>query len=1117
MVYRWAVIGAVVLLLLVGFQGERNEAFAQRPDKDWICKVISVQGRVLVKRQGEAGWQAVGLNDALFAGDQIRVEANSRAGIVLSNDAVLRLDQNTTLVLTEIEKETTFIFKLLRGAANFFSRRARSLKIFTPFVNGVVEGTEFYVQVDADQTRIDLFEGRILAQNAHGELHLVKGQGAVALAGSAPQRRLLVQPRDSVQWALYYPPVLVFGPDEVADELKESLKLYNQGKTLEAVHNLEQVEEPAKDAEFFAYRAALLLHLGRISRARDDIRQALAADPNHSEALALQAVIAVVQNRKAQALKTAQQAVQVNPQSAAAQMALSYAQQAGFDLTGALKTVQAAVKYAPENGTAWARLAELRLSTGKLDQGIQAARKAAQLNPNVAHAHTMLGFACLTQIKTEKAREAFEKAITLDSAAPLPRLGLGLAKIRDGNLEQGRSEIEIAAGLDPVNALIRSYLGKAYFDEKRGPLDEKQLEIAKTLDPNDPTPWLYDAIRKQSINRPVEALDDLQTSIQLNDNRAIYRSRLQLDEDLATRSASLGRIFNDLDFQHLALVEGYKSLDRDSTNYSAHRLLADNYAAKPRHEIARVNELLQAQLFQPLNLTPIQARLAETNTAFFDGAGPATLAFNEFNPLFTRNRTTLQASGIGGGNDTWGHEVTGSGIFDRLSLSVSELHYQTDGFRENNDDSQDVFDLFFQGSLTHNTSIQAEYRDSQRESGDLSQNFDGVFSTAQRDTHDIIKKRIGLHHNFFSHFELVASAIQLERKSERNSTFSTLPGTWKNIIDSDLYEVRTDFRRNRFGLITGFSYMDGTLYEDFRVIFLGSPYAIIDNEEENFLKKNAYAYSSLEISDRATVLIGLSVDSLEVGSQIEKKQSNPKLGLTLRPSLNTTLRLAGFRVLSSRYENVQIIEPTQVSGFSQFFDDLDASDVKAYGIAVDQKFTNQLFGGLEFLRRDLEVPQFVIETKTQAVFFDWNEATGLAYLYWAPINVLSLRAEYQYEHFYRSENPIESGIVDVDSHRIPLSVHYFHPDGVSIKLGATYFFQEGEFAATNNSAVRFSDSVNFWVIDAEISYRLPKRWGILTAGIKNLLDEEFNYKETDPSNPAAVPGFLGFAKITLSF
>jgi len=46
-----------------------------------------------------------------------------------------------------------------------------------------------------------------------------------------------------------------------------------------------------------------------------------------------------------------------------------------------------------------------------------------------------------------------------------------------------------------------------------------------------------------------------------------------------------------------------------SSNYSAHRLLADTYAALPRHEIARVSELFQSQMLQPLNTTPIQPSL----------------------------------------------------------------------------------------------------------------------------------------------------------------------------------------------------------------------------------------------------------------------------------------------------------------------------------------------------------------------------------------------------------------------------------------------------------------------------------------------------------------------------
>ena len=126
----------------------------------------------------------------------------------------------------------------------------------------------------------------------------------------------------------------------------------------------------------------------------------------------------------------------------------------------------------------------------------------------------------------------------------------------------------------------------------------------------------------------------------------MYRSRLLLDEDLATRAATLGRIYNEVGFTELGLQEGWQSVTRDPTNYSAHRLLADSYAALPDVEAARVSELLQAQLLQPINITPVSPRVAETRL-LIPGAGPITPSLYEFNPLFVRNQPTLFFSGLG--------------------------------------------------------------------------------------------------------------------------------------------------------------------------------------------------------------------------------------------------------------------------------------------------------------------------------------------------------------------------------------------------------------------------------------------------------------------------------------
>ena len=187
--------------------------------------------------------------------------------------------------------------------------------------------------------------------------------------------------------------------------------------------------------------------------------------------------------------------------------------------------------------------------------------------------------------------------------------------------EEGRSRsLQVWTRITPLSAAI---LAKPTTKRNASALDEREYAIAKELDPKDPTPWFYDAIAKQTTNRPVEALQNMEKAIELNNNRLVYRSRLLLDSDLAARSAALGRIYTDLGFQQLGLVEGWKSVNTDPTNFSAHRLLADTYSDLPRHEIARVSELLQSQLLQPINITPIQPRLAESNLFLISAQGPA--------------------------------------------------------------------------------------------------------------------------------------------------------------------------------------------------------------------------------------------------------------------------------------------------------------------------------------------------------------------------------------------------------------------------------------------------------------------------------------------------------------
>jgi tetratricopeptide (TPR) repeat protein len=1051
-------------------------------------------------------------------GDAVRLGPLSRAALTLRDGAILRLDQNTTITFTPAPERAATWIELLTGAVHFWSRIPRGLRITTPFVNGSVEGTEFLIEVDAVETRLSVWEGQVLAENAHGSVTLAAGQSAAARAGQAPTLRpIVLRSPNAVTWTLYYPPVLDLRPEDFPDRpgetwhalVRRSIEEARRGDLAAALASAAGIPDTAPDPRAFTHRAGLLLAVGRADEAQPDIDRALRLAPQSGDALALQAVVAVAKNDEVAAREAAARAIQLAPGSAAAHLADSYVRQARFDLEGALASAQQAAKIQPGNSLAHARVAELWQSLGNLDRAQEAATEAARLDPASARAQTVLGFAALTRIDRREAAKAFEEAIRLDPAAPLPRLGLGLTRIRGGDLAGGRQQLEIAVGLDPGDSLLRSYLGKAYYEERRPALAAEQFRLAQELDPNDPTPWLYDAIRLQSVNRPVEALQSLQRSIELNDNRAVYRSRLQLDEDRATRSVNLARIYDDLGFQQVALVEGWTSLERDPANYTAHRFLADSYSVLPRHEVARVSELFQAQMLQPLNLTPVQPQFTLSRSFILAGAGPADPSFNEFNALFERNRLSLLASGIVGGNDTWGDQVVVSGLWNQFSISVGQFHFESDGFRPNNDQTRDVYTIFAQAAITPRTSVLVDFRATDFDRGDLELRLDpDNFSTVLRQDEDEVSVRLGIRHDFSPRSTLLAW-VGYGYATDRGPVDVDFDLTVKE--KAYVGELQHILRLDRVSLNAGLSYADVQVYET--QDFAGD----VSSDRSDTKHATLYAYSLLRYVPDTTVTLGVSVDLFEGRGDIDTTQWNPKVGLTWTPHPSTTLRGALVRTFKRQLINDQTLEPTQVAGFNQFFDDVNGTDTWRYGVAVDQQLLASLYAGLEVSRRDLTVP--LTSTGPSGLRIeklDWQEDLGRAYLYWAPLRWLALGVTYQYEQLERDPQArnVEQ-IAKLRTHRIPVDVSLFHPRGLTLRLRGTYVNQRGDVGDAEGTVSSRGD--DFLVFDASLAYRLPRRWGLISLEARNLFDQRIRFQDTDPANPTIYPERLILARFTLAF
>jgi Flp pilus assembly protein TadD len=1112
-----------------------------------VAHLVAVQGEALEQEHGSERWQAVAPDHAFCTGDRIRTLEHSRATLELNNKTFLSLEQRTTIVFSGLKPREPSWLELIKGVIYLRSRTPSSLDIKTPFVNAAIKGTEFLVRADEDEGRVSVIEGRVEASNAQGQVLLTGGQEAIARAGAAPVKKLLIDPNDAVQWALHYPPLLDVRELKRADDplLRRAADLYSSGRTDRALAALAPVDAPI-------VKAAMLLELGRADEATALLDALPPDDPRQADALPLRSVIVLARNDKVSALELAERATAAKPGSPAAWAARSYARQARFELDDALTAARESARLAPESARALARQAELAAALGKMGEARALAAQAVERDPLLARAWIVRGYTELNQGSAAQAEITFGQALRLDSVDPLARFGLGLAKIRQGRLEDGTADLEIAANLDPNDAMTRSYLGKAYFEQKNAKVAATELDMAKRLDPQDPTPYFYDAIKKQSENRPIEALQDMQKAVELNDHRAVYRSRQMLDSDLAARSAAQGRIYNDLGFGQRALVEGWKSVDADPGNYSAHRLLADNYASLPRHDLARTSELLQSQLLQPLNVTPLQPHLAERNLAIAPGGGPSVTGFNEFNPLFLRDRFALQAAGLVGSNDTYGAEVVHAGIWDDFSYSLGQYHMETNGFRPNNRVSQDIYNAFVQANITPQLNVQAEYRHKYLNHGDLAYNFDlKKFDRAYNRKLDVDTGRVGARYAFTPSSQLIGSAIYL---SESESTTQTLGGEGGEVntlpFRDQGYMLESQYLWHSHGVdvTAGGGYLDLSRKA---LSQTPSPFAVQPSPINDTRHGNAYVYSHIRFPQEVTWTLGGSADFYEEEVFRWKfNQLNPKVGVTWNITPSTTLRAAVFRTLKRGLLTDQTMEPTQIAGFNQLFDDPAGTRSWRYGIGLDQKFTDRMFGGFEVSRRHLDFPapsflgafrvtSFVpFEMEIPLLVYRYaqpQETLYRAYFNWALTDELAFSASYQLEVFERTLNsvvteypfPIPADVKTFDfpgpstrTHYAPVSLNYFHPSGFFGRLGATYVNQTVESSGIKD---RMDD---FILVDTGIGFRLPKRYGILRFDVQNVLNQRFSYlgpgrdsgnRTPHEEKPLFYPMRTFWAQFTLSF
>ena len=149
-----------------------------------------------------------------------------------------------------------------------------------------------------------------------------------------------------------------------------------------------------------------------------------------------------------------------------------------------------------------------------------------------------------------------------------------------------------------------------------------------------------------------------------------------------------------------------------------------------------------------------------------------------------------------------------------------------------------------------------------------------------------------------------------------------------------------------------------------------------------------------------TWTLGLTIRSTK--KSYDLSEVNPQIGVVWNVRDDLRLRGAYFQVMKPVLTSNRTLEPTQIAGFNQYFDDLDATRSTRYGIGADWQPNSVVSLGGELTRRKLKNAAF--DFMGNVTFEDRDEWTNRAYAYWTPSPRWALSLEGVYDKFSNDDD-----------------------------------------------------------------------------------------------------------------
>lgn len=1097
----------VLIVYTFCFFSQAQANVLARLDSSAEGKIVQKQGRVQVYQVINNNWVNAEAGSLLFPGDAIRTGANGKASLLMSDETIMKVDRNSQIKINHVAKNAGWFEKsLIAETIKSASRSVYSLisgKLWARNKNKSVRanfktstatigirGTELVVEAKKDGTVIStVLEGRVEAENKFGSITGEAGNQINIQPDQAPQKSILLNPENAVQWTIVIPPLINFNELSLGSISNKTLQLLRK-KDYSTAHKevKNQLRRLSSNTSLQLLDAVLDIFNGSPVEAYEKLTKLIDRLPGNTLLLRSLATASLMNGDKNTAKVAAERAIEIDSENAVNYVVLAYVQQSLFELDGAMRSVTSALRIDPDNILASVIQAQLQFGSGYNIKALNTLLAARDKDPTNPMVNNLAGFVLLSLNNLEDAKSAFNFALENDPAMSEAYMGLGIIAMRKGKIEIALEDITNAVALDPQRSLFLSYWGKMLYQVKRYDKALDMFEHAALLDKKDPTPVFYKSIVLRDLNRSGEAIESINQAIKLNDNRAVYRSRFLLDKDLAVRNVDLSILYEQLGLPRIAERKAVAAIKSDYTNYSAHLFYAGALSKQDDRSYPAGSESLLARMLMPANVNTF-------NT------------FNDYTSFFEQPTVGGQITARGGNLGTSGGDIIifGSAPDSDFAYNLGIFNDATDGWREvNSEESQAAaFIAKWQPSDINGFLFSTLFSEfNQFDRSEQRYEFDSLSSPEDELNLNLTAIEIGYHHKISPSSDLLFYVTQQNNSGDfirtTNSTLSVPPALYTDETISAEFErpysqlqlqYMSKVANHQF--ITGLLGFSGSTKQENYIIGANAvdrgseipviidPLAAFDSSqpgnELDVSFSSLYLLDSWQVSDTFMIEAAVYFDSMEnanafSGETWEVQEVGPRLGFIWDASTSNTIRLSAFKYLlpfvTSR------LDPVDTAGIPIFRNTEEGAIISEVDLMWEHDTGNGLFSiGAFGLEKESPSSTVSIEGSISGAEINYEmlftRTTGIS-------------ASYRFSVIEDLSNPS----LDRSDHLFIIGLRNQQTNGLSMGIKDTYRSMDFE----DNR-----DSPYIRTLDADIAYEFGDKAGKLSLEIKNILDAEFNW------------------------